>query len=193
VLVPREFTKVDEIVDLVFSATEAREEEADEREELRTGTEPRFTPVQFNEACIKRIESHVGISLVKRSRSKYESNDGNVRVVCAVSRARSAFGGSLFWFAFHPHQKEFLDAAKSGYVAFGCGSEQTTVLLAVDKFYPWLPTFWQTNKGDRFYWHVQIVQAGDHWILRRGAVGDTVEIGEHMLPILKEGRPAPTP
>ena len=57
VLFPMEFTKLDEIVNLVFSAAEdlkQEEEQLDAEEEITD--EKKFVPVSFHDACIQKIE-----------------------------------------------------------------------------------------------------------------------------------------
>lgn len=66
ILFPREFTKLDEIVDLVFSAAEdAKQEEEQIAGEGEESEEKKFTPVSFHEACIARIQHRLGRSLVR--------------------------------------------------------------------------------------------------------------------------------
>ena len=70
VLTPQEFTKVDGIIDLVFSTAEdvKKEEPAiegapdEEEDEKRAG--PKFTPVNFRDGCAERVQQHLGQPLV---------------------------------------------------------------------------------------------------------------------------------
>ncbi|NBO66496.1 MAG: hypothetical protein EBU88_16905, partial [Acidobacteria bacterium] len=120
ILLPREFTKLDEIVDLVFSATEdVREPEMPDGE--LESSDKKFTPVSFHAACIARIESELGKELLKQSRASFATADGETAVLCAVSREYSKARYEGYWFAFHPHQQEFLESAANSYVGLGCG------------------------------------------------------------------------
>ena len=73
VLRPREFTRLDEIVDLLFSTAEdikqeqVIESEPEEEEETvrPTDRKPKFVPVAFHEACIRRIEKEIGNSRLR--------------------------------------------------------------------------------------------------------------------------------
>ncbi|MDR4496004.1 MAG: hypothetical protein R3B74_16630 [Nitrospirales bacterium] len=70
ILIPREFTRLDEIADILFSATEdIKQEEAVTDEEGvsvdKKTKEPKFTPVAFHEACISRIQIALGEPLLK--------------------------------------------------------------------------------------------------------------------------------
>ncbi len=127
ILIPREFTRLDEIVDIVFSTAEdVKEEELTESTEAteEVTSEQRSTPVDFHEACIERIQRALGKALLKRTRVKFSSPDESTAVVCAVSKEHITAGQPNYWFAFHPHQQDFLDAAAQAYVAFGCGSSK---------------------------------------------------------------------
>lgn len=162
ILVPREFTKLDEIVDLVFSTTEDAKA-SDESSTVPAAvpksqpseTDRTFTSVAFNDACAVRIGAHLQAPLIKRSRALYSTPDDSIRVVCAVSKAydRTRPG---YWFAFHPHQKEALMGAKTGYVGFGCGSPSLTLLIPISTFSQWLDGMNVTSLETKTYWHVQI-------------------------------------
>jgi hypothetical protein len=65
ILVPREFTRIDEIVEILFSTTEDIKGEQLEDQESDDEKKPaKFTPVAFNEACVKRIEGFLKKSFI---------------------------------------------------------------------------------------------------------------------------------
>jgi hypothetical protein len=167
ILVPREFTKLDEIVELVFSTAEDAKkiEEPPEVEEAPRHAEPadkqgpKFTPVAFNALVAKRVSEHLGVPLLKRTRALFSSPDEKVRVVCAVSREYAAKAQQNYWFAFHPHQKDMLVSAEQGFAAFGCGGPEHTFLIPINTFAGWLDGMNMTIKeNERSYWHVQIFE-----------------------------------
>ena len=176
ILVPREFTKLDEIVDLVFSAAEdakgAEEGPGVAAIALSTptpvaGAERKFTPVAFNDQCAVQIGAHLHAHLVKRSRALYSTVDDSLRVVCAVSKAYETTRPG-YWFAFHPHQKDALVAVKAGYVGLGCGSPSLTLLIPISTFSQWLGGMNVTSLESRSYWHVQIHdESGKLLLIRR--------------------------
>jgi len=177
ILIPREFTKLDEIVEILFSTAEDLKgdeitEEDDTEDEVKT---PKFTPVAFHDACVKRIETHLGKSFIKQSRASFVSSDKQTALICAVSKEYARGGKTGYWFSFHPHQKEFLETAASGYVAFGCGSEQKIVLIPVSDFKAWLDGLNITQKEDRFYWHVIIYKLEEKLVLRRKQGADPID------------------
>lgn len=189
VLIPREFTRVDSIVDIVFTTAEdVRQEEVLAGPEAQEGDEEkgaegiqRITPVNFHEACIRRIEKHLGQSLIKHSRTSYSSPDGNVALTCAVSKEYDKNGQQSYWFAFHPHQKDHLEGTNQALVAFGCGSEQTVILIPYSDFSSWLSSMNMTSKEDRFYWHVIISREDEQLVLHRRAGFERINLTQYLL------------
>jgi len=107
ILIPREFTRLDPIVEIAFKAVEDVRQDSvgdDEDEEQTAGK--KFTPVAFHSECTARIQKVLGVTLVKQSRASFASPDQAIRVVCSVSRFHER--EKRYWFAFHPHQDKFL-------------------------------------------------------------------------------------
>jgi hypothetical protein len=171
ILIPREFTRLDPIVEIAFAAvedvTQAPEVTGDDDE----AEGKKFTPVAFHAECASRIEKKLGVPLIKHSRASFSSPDESVRVLCAVSRFHERV--KRFWFAFHPHQEEFLSTATNAYVAFGCGDADTLFLIPFTEFKPWLTNFNKTERPGRFYWHVKIREAKKvFWMTGRAGTED---------------------
>ena len=184
ILKPREFTRLDEIADILFStAEEIKQEELKEeaaKDESKT-KEPKFTPVAFHEACIARIAKSLGRNLLKRSRAKYSTPDGSLAVNCVVSKEHDPESQPNYWFAFHPHQKEFLLASENSYVAFGCGSEDQLLLIPFSGFEQWLDGLWVTESEDRFYWHVVIYREEGGFVLHRKKGEDRISLSKYVV------------
>ena len=186
ILIPREFTKLDEIADILFSAAEdIRQEEVSTIEEDLSGDkkskEPKFTPVAFHDACISRIQAVLGETLVKRSRAQYSSPDKSVIVNCAVSKEHAPDSSRNYWFAFHPHQRESLQNTQKAYVAFGCGTSKRMLLIPFSDFDSWLKGLWITQKENRFYWHVMIFRKGEKYSLHRKKGEKKIDLTPYIL------------
>lgn len=191
ILIPREFTKLDEIVDLVFSTAEDAkqvdelpDEEAvsvqGESETSEPG-KPKFTPVSFHSAVATAVSKKLGVTLLKRTRALFSSSDDSCRVLCSVSRKYSDDHHTGYWFAFHPHQRESLEAANRGFVAFGCGSADLVVVVPVETFATWLSGMNMTVKDDRHYWHVHIHHEDDHLVLVRSKGADRIDLAQYTI------------
>ena len=188
ILVPQEFTRVDGIIDLVFSAAEdvlQGDEIADEDEETTRPSEgqrrtPQFIPAKFHDACVERIKKQLKIPLVRQTRATYATPDGTVSLVCMVSREPHSAGQS-YWYAFHPHQKDRLLEAKEAYVAFGCGSEETVLLIPFHDFLKWVDGMNVTHRRDRYYWHVHIFREGKKLVLHLKSGFGKVDLTAYLL------------
>lgn len=192
VLIPREYTRVDEIIDLVFSAAEDILDEAPQdfgSEDANTGDEStpqeekaREKPVGFNLACVEHISKHFGVDLAKKSRVVYSEPDTGLLITCAVSKEYPAAAGAGYWFAFHQHQLDQLAQAVSAYACFGCGSADQIAILPLNFIRALLDGMNQTVREDgRIYWHIQIHKEGANWILHRRKGFEWPDITSMML------------
>jgi hypothetical protein len=184
VLVPQEFTRIDGIIDLVFSAAaeirhvEREGEEEPTQAEREPARKPQFVPVKFHDACAERIQAYLDLPLVKQSHAFYASPGGDTSVVCVVSREhrRPRSSTSSFWFAFHPHQRERLVSSKQAFVGFGCGSPKLVLLIPFKTFEAWLEGMNTTHLEGRFYWHVSIFREGKKIVLHRKRGFDKIDL-----------------
>lgn len=183
ILTPQDYTKVDKIIDLVFSTAE----EADLSSEILEVSEPSKTG-QFTESVednrdesISRISKYLGLSLIKQSRSTYIAPEHRVSLSCALSREYERNNQSYYWFGFHRAQKQYLEQANTGYGAFVCGSVENIFLFPFDKLNMWLPGLNQTEKGDRLYWHIHIVAMKKNWFLKRRTGYNDIDVTEYLI------------
>jgi len=184
ILIPREFTRLDEIVDILFSTAEdIKQEDVVEETEDSNATErkPKFTPVAFHEACAARIEKRLAKTLIKQSRATFASPDDNLALICAVSKEHTGRGQHSYWFAFHPHQKQFLESAQEAFVAFGCGSQDQIILIPFTEFSPWLDGMNVTQRDDRFYWHISIFRDDGKFVLHRKRGQSRIDLTSYFV------------
>ena len=183
ILIPREFTRLDPIVEIAFAAVEDVKQDLKQDPDVEEDSEERdgkkFTPVSFHSACIVRIEKHLGISLVKQSRASFASADEKTRVVCAISRFHERV--KRYWFAFHPHQEKFLSEAEHAYASFGCGDADTLFLIPLSDFKTWLGNFYITEKPDRSYWHVKIRKTGKAFAITGRSGAKDIDISKYKI------------
>jgi hypothetical protein len=153
--------------------------------------EPKFTPVAFHDACISRIQTALHETLIKRSRAQYSTPDKSLIVNCAVSKEHDPDTNPNYWFAFHPHQKETLQAVPKSYVAFGCGSSKRVLLIPFSDFNPWLEGMWTTQRDARYYWHVAIYRTGYKYTLHRKKGHKNIDLTPYVLAkdVLRPGEP----
>jgi hypothetical protein len=187
ILTPREYTRVDGIIDLVFTAARdiKQEEEIETQPEVdqdpTTRAEKKFTPVNYRDACIERLQAHLGETLVKQTYAIFANPDDTLGVLCAISKEYRRPGRVGYWFGFDRSQKETLSEYQKALVAFGCGSEKQIIVIPFDKFVEWLPQFNTTESDDRFYWHVHIRQQAGKFILETKQEFKNIDISDYLL------------
>ncbi|HUP60405.1 MAG TPA: hypothetical protein VNA69_08305 [Thermoanaerobaculia bacterium] len=194
ILVPHEFTRVDDIVDLVFETAEDTlpepavvavgaedvAEDDDEGEEEEAAS-PRLDIVAVGRESAARVAAKLGVPMIQRSRATFSSADDAVRLVCAYSRTYGAAPEGGFWFAFHPYQKEFLEETKQGFVSFACGDAATVLLIPVAEFSRWLPGMHETVSPDRRYWHVRIKRKNGRFTMNRRKGHERIDLTKYLV------------
>jgi hypothetical protein len=184
ILRPKEYTNVDAIIDLVFSAAEDAKEEEKFQEEIEPANEgeKKLAPVNFREACMVRIQEQLNIVLVKRSAGLYSSaDDKKIAVACLNSRQYDKGARLGYWFGFHRHQKETLEGYNSGLIAFGCGSANSILLIPVKDFTIWLNDLNTTEGEDRFYWHVHLRESNGKFTMRLKGGKQPVDLTKYLI------------
>jgi hypothetical protein len=167
ILIPREFTKLDEIIDIVFSTSEdIKEEEPPEVQNGKGPKEDKPEPVAYHQQCVKKVETRLHKTFVTRSKVLYSTQDKQTALVCMVSREYGDETRPRYWFGFHTYQIDFLKDANEAYVAFGCGTENTLFVIPFKTFLPWLADMNTTTRGARTYWHVHIYKEKDGFTLK---------------------------
>jgi len=166
VLKPLEYTRIDKLIDLIFLTSQdiQLDEQPEDGLETEIGViagkqnedEKKFTPVSFHELCIDRISQHLNLNLIKQTKISYATKDKTVGLICAISKEHKQGKHQKYWFAFHPHQQEFLDEYSKAYVSYGCGDSSQTFLFPYKVFKKLVPNMWTTERTNRIYWHVVI-------------------------------------
>jgi hypothetical protein len=125
VLVPMEYTRLDTLVDVMFTTAKDVEATADS-EKPAAEVEPddaeasgwEFTApavIQANrDAIIRALGDRDSKKLVRRSRALYWDADHQYRVVRTVSKRYMKKGATPYWYAYHPAWNEFLAEGESG-------------------------------------------------------------------------------
>ena len=185
-LMPQEFTKLDGIIDLVFSTAEEAAmpddvaPESDDEEKTRSRKEPKFVPVNFHEACVDRVQNHLRVSLVKETRSIYRTPEGTLRVWAAASKQYGTAQAANYGFFFHPYQKDLLEQAEKPYCALGCGSCNKLFLIPFSDFDKILENTWQSERDGRKFWHIRVEsRGGKHRIALKK--GFKMDIDKYLL------------
>jgi hypothetical protein len=156
---------------------------SDEVRKKRKTSEEKTIPVSFYEECISRIQEKLGINLIKQSRISFTNKDKSIGLTCAISKPHKQGQHEKFWFAFHPHQNDFLKSVSSAYVAYGCGSSDKLFLIPYNEFEVFIKNFWTTENEDRMYWHVVIHDRNKKFFMAQPQIekGSAVDITKYKI------------
>jgi len=168
-LQPFEYTKIDRIIDVIFTTAS----DVENREELTAlvditvdgYVQNRTDPELLNKKRQDAVESFASIKgkvLVKSSRTLFWSADKQLRVCCAVSK-RYEGDYQPYWYAFLPKWDEFLSEGAESFLILACMDRAEAYAVP----YAWLADNKQhlnvTDRGERSYWHIALttLQDGD--------------------------------
>ena len=190
ILTPQEYTKVDGIIDIVFSTTEDFEEAASEipnnegKEEDEVNGKPKNKKKEashFYQQCIEKIESELDCNLIKDSRTSYKDNENKLSIVCLVSRKYDDRGDRDFWFTFYAHQKEKLLKVENGYLCLGCGSENSILIIPIKDITQWLDKLGTTEKKGKFCNHLRIKIRNDKFLIKTTKEYEDISIQKYLI------------
>lgn len=179
-LIPREFTKLDEIVELLF--TTAADLRPNVEAEQASGTaqqseaEEAGDVASFAAASLRRIEARLSSPLIKQTRSSYASSDGSTVVICKASRSYEE-RSYRYWFGFYVFQLEMIQKASRGFAAFQCGAPANLLLIPVGEFGQWTDQMNPTRKS-RPYWHVHVSE--DFRLIRKSG-SEIIDLRPYLI------------
>lgn len=173
VLKPLEFTRLDRLVKLLYlTSQDQSEDETPEEmrairpiENTKRIEETKQAPMSFHQDCIEKLSVIFDNSFLKQSKSTFASNDKSTGISLSVSKTYTSGNTISYWYAFHPYQEEFLKDFKNGFVCFGCGDENSIIIIPIVEFSKMKNNFTITSKGDKMYWHVWIFKKGKSYEL----------------------------
>jgi len=166
---PFEYTKVDKIIDILFT-TAADVESQQEEEQLEpavaepeTEEAPPQTQEKTDRALIEEMKDRAikgfsalkGVELVRRSRSYFWSANKQLRACCTVSK-RYDNDYQPYWYAYHPKWDEFLQEG-DGYLIFACMDLEVAFAVPQEWFAENVANLNATERdGSRSYWHIPL-------------------------------------
>ncbi len=180
ILIPREYTKLDSLLDIVSFVAQDISAEADEevpKDEKAADKEGAYvSKLNRNElrAQAKQfLVTKLGLDFKDFSRTLLESHDGRVAICYAPSQPYRKANYTGFWFGLHQHQIEFMAKHPEGYVAYLCTG--AGILFAPwSEFSQYVELMLDSSAGNRHWRHV-ILQLGKDGKLKMRLKADAPE------------------
>jgi hypothetical protein len=185
-LQPFEYTRIDRILDVVFSAaTDAIPEEEDSAHLIDSISEigssqqertPQNTIEQVRLKAVDALNLSLRSNLVRKRQALFEDRDKSIHACITVSKR---YDDSLqpYWYAFHPKWDEFLSKATSGYIVFGCVGRDEAYAIPLDIMRGYLPSLNQTVRPDgAMYWHVKLAESENSVVMFASKTGERFDL-----------------
>ncbi|WP_211655323.1 hypothetical protein [Planococcus alpniumensis] len=167
-LKPLEYTRVDNLIDIVFNASEDINSN-DENTINKDSSEDNLTKenrASYHDLCIARLEEKYSTNFLKQGKSFYIDNTNSQHFVCIVSKEYPKKDSIRYWYAIHPRHIEFLNQSTASNIAFGCGSEKKIIIIPTEIFINHIDEFRITTKDNgNFYWHIDIIEKDKEYFL----------------------------
>lgn len=191
---PLEYTRVDQIVQLLFETS--RDIETPEilvppqgptDAEVKPPTPPKPDVEDAREEALKRVSDKLGLPLVKKGRALRSSSDGSTNVVCLASQRHEGPAGSgNYWYGLTPAQRDFVKEAQNGWVVLACGDSGRAFAIERDILVGWLNDMLTTpaapqDESEIRHWHIYFNDYGDRVDVLPAAGGDKRNIIEYLL------------
>jgi hypothetical protein len=195
ILRPMEYTRIDEIVDVVFTTIEDKESSV--REDLEAEIEdvdqapptayptPDRTPkeilAQRKQGAVDLVSKMQGVSLIRKRHSMYASPDDDLRVVVAVSKRYERDGG--YWYAFHDNpQRSYLRDASTGFLVLSMVDQNfvhAIPITVLDQHWDDLGETVRPNGA--VYKHLSVFNSDGKFVIRLRGANKFFSIDEYRL------------
>jgi hypothetical protein len=189
ILLPFEYTRVDNIVDLVFETQQETDQKAQTSAELELEEEAEptdqghgvweFTP--RHELDVKRLQivdaffKSKNADPIRRTRTNFSDQMDQIGVTCAVSK-RYKREYQPYWYALHPKWLEFMQSVGKGYFVLGCMDRDEAYALPRVFIEENLEALNTTQKGAKKYWHIALTIDNGSLALNLSSISKKIDL-----------------
>lgn len=193
-LQPFEYTKLDRIIDVIFTTAvdveSSQEEEQVSEEDHDDYKQERTDPELLNAKRQQAVDAFAaarGKELVKRSRTLFWSPDKLLRVCCAVSKRYQTKGEyQPYWYAYHPKWDDFLAEGKESFFVLSCMDRDEAFAVPFSWLQKNKKNLNMTDRGERSYWHVPVTTLDDGALaIKMSKVGAKSELKPYRFALKK--------
>ena len=204
-LSPMEYTRLDQMVDVMFTTAKDVENAAgaevgteEGAGEVESEPDKSKSTWEFTDAAllqgkrddiISALGTREGVALIRRSRALFWNADHTIRVAVTISKRYARKGGPSYWYAYHPQWRDFLDEAQRAYVILGCMDRNEAFAIPADTLHPVLGSLNTTEKEDgSSYWHLHLYEDPLGTVsLTLPKEKGSLQLSPFRIPLLKAG------
>jgi hypothetical protein len=176
ILTPMEFTRLDEMVDVMFTTVSDIETAA---EDITTDEKMEASPAESHEDAklkgvwqftdsallqnqrekiIAAVENKIGTKLVKKSRALYWDAEHQARVACTISKHYTRNKSYSYWYAYHPEWDDFLKEGSNAFFVLGGMDIAGAFAIPWNVIHSVLPYLNTTTTDRSTYWHIHVAE-----------------------------------
>jgi hypothetical protein len=192
VLVPMEYTRLDALIDVMFTAAKDVESAVDSEKQPDSEDEDERSSWEFTnpalmqekrERIINAFAKRHGVKLIRKSRALYWNADHSFRTVCTVSKRYTRSGNVPYWYAYHPQWDEFLGEVEKSYFILGCMDLEVAFAIPVEILRAHLEELNITSRVDgTLYWHIKILeQQPKSYTLQMPKSGNHLSLSQYIF------------
>ena len=197
-LVPFEYTRVDNLIEVLFTAAKdvegSVEEGLPEQDEEGSCKPSKGKKIKTTErAIIEDIRSKIindfsrraNVSLINKSKALFWSPDKESRVACTISKHYPSSTSADYWYAYHPKWDLFLANGKFQHLLLGCVDKNNYFSIPrdfINKNSQKMPKTCNDD-GEPRYWHISIKFVGDTPFFKFLQGNQDIDISDYMIDI----------
>ena len=174
-LAPMEYTRLDDLIDVLFTTatdveaaaveTAAVSDEVDATDIAAEGTSKsgwEFTDFAVLDRKRGQIVDAMGITLgtklIKKSRALFWDASHEQRIACTVSKRYTKRASYPYWYAFHPEWDNFLREGTDAFFVLGCMDLSEAFAIPLKVLRSHLDALNTTTTERSTYWHIHLVE-----------------------------------
>ena len=200
-LAPMEYTRLDAMIDVLFTtatdveqASQITEPDIDGKEtsaplKERVKSTWEFTDRKLiqskRESIINALSKTTGSNLIPKSASLYWNASHSIRIACAVSK-RYNQTSAQYWYAYHPAWDTFLAEAETAFLALGCMDLDSFFAIPYPIIHPLVDALNTTQLDEKFYWHIHLKQTANGIEILLPKKGSTLILEPYRLTLAAE-------
>ncbi|ARN81518.1 hypothetical protein [Methylocystis bryophila] len=200
-LTPMEYTRLDGMIDVMFTtATDVEQssqviEPDTEETTVASATKVRvkgtweFTDSKLlqgkREEIIAALSKKTGTKLIRKSASLYWDSDHTVRIACTISKRYTAKGAYRYWYAYHPAWDAFLSEGSVAFLVLGCMDLQAAFAVPFDVMHSLRDALNITElESGTMYWHVHLTKSAEGISMLLPKKGTPMSLESYRVPLV---------
>lgn len=198
-LIPIEYTKLDGIIDVMFTTTSDIEESMAAQDvnvnevvlsnncnaDISYNVErtPKEEIEIVKQHIVATVEKHLGVSFHAKSRALYLTKDGQTKLFCAVSK-RYPTTYAEYWYTYRLSHQKFFEGTQNSYIALGCTDNPQIFLIPAQNIEAIISSLNCTeSKTGNKYWHLCIAKESENFVLVTQKDKDNFLLNDFLMPL----------